>query len=236
MIERHLTSAHLNIIVNHPDVLPYVSGSMEGPLDLAPVVQDRRNVVLMGEYGGILFHQRQAGLYEAHTVCVPEGRGKWALAMAKEALRWMFVRTDCLEVITRVPSGNVAALALTRACRLTPIITLKDGWQTKSGRVDCSVHGLTIQSWMTSDRTLEDRGAWFLNSWRSSPIRDAHAMGLAYEMLLHGQGVKSAIFLKRWSAIAGVDVEIECFPLNPPRLKIGGDIVVVRGDKKFILF
>jgi hypothetical protein len=232
MLTREFNAVRLNQIVNHPDVFPHVAGQIDGPLDLSPLTDDRRNVALVGEHGALLFHMRQPGLYEVHTCVVPEGRGRWALAAAREALRWMFVRTDCLEVITRVPLGNVAATALTRACWLSPIVTIPQGWNG----ADCTVHGLTIQDWLKHDQTLRERGQWFLNGWRACPIRDAEAMGAAYEMLLHGQAHKSAIFLSRWAAIAGKTVSVTCASVSPPRLQVDDSFVVVRGERNFITF
>lgn len=236
MIERATDAIRFNEIVNHPDVLPHVCGPLEGPLDFTPLVQDRNNVVLMGEHGAIMFHCHQRGLYEAHTQVVPEGRGRWALAFAREALRWMFIRTDAMEIITRVAVGNLAALALTRACHFQPVVTMKGGWPVKGGAVDCGVHNLLIQDWIGRERSLRERGEWFLRHWSNPAIRDEQAMGLAYEMLLHGQAQKSAIFLSRWSAITGSRVPVECLSQKPPRLMIGKDCVVVRGDKSFIVF
>jgi hypothetical protein len=52
------------------------------------------------------------GVYEGHTVTNRFGRGKWVVDFAAAASQWMFTRTDCYEVITRVPVKHHGARAL----------------------------------------------------------------------------------------------------------------------------
>lgn len=233
MLHRTFDPARLHAIVNHPSVLPHVSGAIEGPLDLSPLVTNPANITLVDEHGAILFHRHQAGLYEVHTQVLKEGRGPWALTFAKECLTWLFCRSEALEVITRVPKGNYPALVLAKAVGMKPAMTVKDGWKTKEGHVDAHILRLSIFDWIeAAPLAVTDRGKWVRNQWKGSPLIDDDAvLGAAFEMMLHGQSTKAAIFMKRWAAMAGKNIEIEQMSANPVRFRIGDAIVVARGEK-----
>lgn len=210
VITRHFEATQVNAVLNHPAVHPWVCGNITGPLDIGPALADRRNILLMGEHGGILFHHLQAGLYEAHTQVVPEGRGEWCLAMTEAALRWMFTRTDCIEVVTRVPKGNLAARALTKAAGLTFQFTNPHGWALAGKVVSADVFGLTIQDWIRRAPGLVERG----RDARVNLEREARSvfigfaddandrqLGAAFGMISGGQPEKGVVFFNRWAAM-----------------------------------
>src|SRR5947209_10090690 len=127
-IERHFDAKRLNEIVNHPSVYPWVQGAVTGELDLSDPISDPRNVLLMGEHGGVVFGWHSPGIYEAHTQVLPEGRGAWSVAMVRAALEWMFTRTDAMEIWTRVPHGNLGARALAKAIGGKFEFRMEKGW------------------------------------------------------------------------------------------------------------
>lgn len=235
-LTRDFDAKRLNAIVNDPAVYPDVHGTIDGPLDFSMIAKNHNNYVLMGEHGGLIFHQHQPGLFEVHTQVLPAGRGKWALYMAKEALRWMFERTSCLEVITRVPQGNVAATALTKAVGMNSVTVLPNGWATSDGVIPATVYNLTLQDWLKRDFSMAERGSWLQRRWQNNEVEDTQALGLTYNMMLYGQSRKAAIFLKRWLAIAGKTVNVEWISDEPARLRVGENFIVVRGEKNFIAF
>jgi len=110
-------------------------------LDLTEAVSNPDNVFLANEFGGFLF-VKDDYTYEVHTNFLPAGRGKAALAAAKEAARYMFQETDCLAIRTYVPVGNVAADALTRRMGFTQ-------WGTAEvcGH-EAKLYMLTIKEWV----------------------------------------------------------------------------------------
>lgn len=89
MIERCFDASRINALVNDPSIRPHVGGDGESFIDLSAAVADEQNVFLLGEHGGFAFTWSAPRTYEVHTFILPEGRGKWARAVARLARDWM---------------------------------------------------------------------------------------------------------------------------------------------------
>jgi hypothetical protein len=248
LIKRHYTADSLNEVVNHPDIFKWVKGGFKGSkLDLTPVVENEDNVLLMGQWGGVLFVQKQLSLFEAHVSVLPEGRGKWALDMVNEALKWMFTKTNAVEITTRVPKGNLGALALVRAIHGVLQFTLPKGWVFDNKFVPAGVYSLTVQDWQRTAPGLVERGQWFhhrleseqkqLGNFKPSheddPIHDRY-VGAAVETILGGQVHKGVIYYGRWSTMAGY-VPIHIVTETPLVLDIGTALISVRNNNFWVL-
>src|SRR5262245_33169158 len=85
-------------ILNHPSV---ASGWGGARIDVPALLSTPGVIALMGEHGGQFYHRRGPGLYEGHSAFLPKGRGRYALVATHATLKWMFTRTDAVEVITR---------------------------------------------------------------------------------------------------------------------------------------
>ena len=236
----------LNAIVNHPDVYPWVRGFQTGELDISPVIAQDGTVCLLGEYGGLLFHRLQPGLYEIHTQVLSEGRGAWAVRCAQACLHWLFTRTDAVEVLTRCPEGNDAARGLARTCHLSLQFTNPMGWIMDGKPVPADIFGLTVQAWMKTAPGLVDRGQWFHRMLEAEFRRHGAAdqshpddvnhdryVGAACEMVLGGQPDKAVVFYNRFAAMAGYQ-PIEMVSADPPAFNIGNALVVLRGDEFWV--
>ena len=90
MLERATDAKFINAVANHPAVRPHILAKANEALDFAPVAADTNNVILVGPYGGMIFHRLLPGLFEVHTLMLPEGRGDGTLDMAHSALLYMF--------------------------------------------------------------------------------------------------------------------------------------------------
>ena len=211
-LERQFTAEKVNRILNHPSVYDWVRGEWEGPMDLALVMKPT-SVVLLGEHGGCSFHKQQAGLYEAHTWVLPEGRGRWTIQMGRAALRYMFFRTDAIEIVTKVPHGNLAAHAGARAIGASFDFTHDFGFPLMGKKVPVDIYSLRLWEWLAKAPWLVERGKWFhdtlayesdakglaIKEHKPDPIHDRY-VGLATEMILAGQVYKAAAFYNRWAA------------------------------------
>lgn len=145
MIERDYRGDRLNAIVNHPEVLPWVSLPGMGRLDMRPVLaSNRRHVALVCDGGGMLFEFISPGKFAVHTQFVPEKRGRHALRHVREMVRWMFEHTDAEVLVTMVPQGNVAADALTRAIGGVLTSEEPDVWNGKPAKF----YTMTRQQWI----------------------------------------------------------------------------------------
>jgi hypothetical protein len=247
LVERVTDPEAVNRVINNPSVLPWVRGSIEGPLDSTPVLADPRNIALFGQHGGIVFTFVQSGVYEAHTQVLPEGRGPWALQMAQAALLWLFAGTEAVEVLTRAPHGNLGALALAKAVHGELEFTNQKGWVLNGEVVPADIYSLPIQRWMRTAPNLIERGRWFHDALKREYRRlgrldhihdddDVHDryVGVAVEMILAGQAVKGVMLYNRWAAFAGY-APVQIVNLDPLMIDISEAVLLVeRGTFRVI--
>ncbi|WP_198352340.1 hypothetical protein [Sphingomonas sp. MA1305] len=110
IVSRCYDAAAINAVCNHPAVLPGLSLGLHA-LDVSDLLEDRRNIAFLGEYGGALFHRTGPGVYAAHDFFLPQGRGQWALAASRKMLAKMFDQFAARLIWAETPVEN-------RACRM----------------------------------------------------------------------------------------------------------------------
>lgn len=244
-ISRQTSATHLNSIVNHPEVHPYVSGGFQGALDLSPLIEGGNVVALAGEHGGQVYARIGFGLYEAHSQFTPEGRGEWALAATRASLKWMFTRTDAIEILTRCPT--IASKALAKSIGGQHEFTIQQGWVLDGKIVPADIFSLTVQGWMKTAPDLPARGRWFHERLDAEFDRlgivepqheddDLHDryVGAAVDMCFGGQPEKAMVFYNRTAALAGWH-QIAVINRDPLAVDIGAAILVMRGDDFYVV-
>jgi hypothetical protein len=240
LISREYGAEKINAVVNHPGVRPWVGGN--GPIDLSQTVADQRNVLLMGRGGGFVLIQLEPGIYEAHSQFLPGHRGAHVIAAAKEASRYMFTRTDCVEIVTKVPTGNVGAAALAKALHWRLQFEREHAWPASTGMVGCKYFSKTIMDWAGEAEELEQTGSWFhgkleaakIEAGSQMPVHDddtAHDryVGATVEMIAAGQIAKGINFYNRWARFSGYG-PVSGIATNPIVIDIGDAILAVRGE------
>ncbi len=114
MLTRTYDPEILNKIINDAAILPYVRAANEEYLDATEIISDHKNVCLMGPYGGFFCIYIGDGVYEGHTHFLPEGRGREAVAIGKEAIRFMFDVVGAKKIIGYTPLNNRPARMFNR--------------------------------------------------------------------------------------------------------------------------
>ena len=241
-IERVYDAHWLNRVANDPDVIDEIKGYLIPPLNLSGLAANPANICLTGEQGAILFTPLQPGIFECHSMCLANGRGRWMLDFTRACLHWMFTRTPAVELLTKVPRGNLKARALAKAIGGTKEFTARNGWVRNLDPVDADVFGLTLQHWARTAPGLTERGSWFHDRLETEFARhgasdqihdedeDHHrAVGLACEMIMGGQPDKAMIFYARVARMAGYGpiTIVNPYPLT---IDIGNAILVIRDD------
>lgn len=231
-IERHTTPDALNEVLNHPRVRPWVASGSE-VLNVSAAVANPKNILLMGEHGGCMFFYMQEGVYEVHTQVLPQGRGEWVSALTEACARWIFTRTPCYEVVTRVPEGHLAAkvAAIARGMRFE--FTRQKECQFRGQLVDVSLYSWRIQDWIAQADALEELGQRFHEMLHAAAIKHGvkdpeHAddpnhnryVGAAIEMGLYGHIVKGVLWYNRWAYMARHAPIILLQRENPAIIKI----------------
>lgn len=244
-VVREFSAEGLNKIVNHPEVRPWV-GPGRHALDMSAAVADPRNILLTADGGAFLLIQIEPGRYEVHTQFLPEARGGNAVKAAIDGMRYLFCRTDCVEIVTRCPHGNDAAKQLVRHLRWEFQFSRPNVWATSQGMVGVDYYAHTLNSWVLRTDNLAEVGDWFHDRLEQAKIKagasplhdddDAHDryVGAAAEMIAHGQVAKGIQFYNRWARFAGY-AEISVIAENPVVIDIQDALLAVRGNSFDVL-
>lgn len=207
MSHRTLDGAFFNEIANHPDVRPWIGGA--GEVDLRRVVANPENVAMRYLGGGLIFERLADGLYEAHSMFLPERRGRYAVVCMRHALQYLFTATDCLEILTRVPDGNKAADGFARLAGGRELYRLEH--DPKMGGAAVSVRSLTLDAWRAASPDCLAAGEEFHDILERAGEHDGHpeepahdrAVGSAVLMIRAGNYAKAVWSYNRWAVMAG---------------------------------
>jgi hypothetical protein len=237
---RAFEAARINEIINDPNVHPFIAERGTGPLDMAPLLEDRRNVLLMEERqrGGILFHWLDGGLYEAHTSFLPQARGPTALNFARDAISWMMTHTDCIELVTKVPVFNGAAVAFAVAAGMISDFERPDAWNGPDGVCYVRYYSLSYQGWMAHAPGNGECGSSLHKILERAGSHVDHGIDLAHECHVGasiltaqaGQLDKAVVFYNRWARRAGY-APVRIVAKDPPIIDIGNALILIgQGD------
>lgn len=231
-IWRATSADHVNKILNDPEVRPWVAEPGDTPIDVSAQVANSNNHLLCGRYGACMFFHIMPGIYEVHSQCLPAGRGQWMLAFSDEALKWMFTRTDCAEVVTRVPVGHAGARALTLANGFTKEFTRPQECSFRGKMCDLDVYRLSIHDWVEKSAWAERVGRTFHSQLHAEArrlgVKDMphgddpqhnRIVGVTAELARHEQVVKAVLFYCRWAFIAR-HAPIALVSQDPPAVKM----------------
>ena len=233
MIRRTFDPTFLTEVVNHPAVRPWLAG--KGELDISGKVLTADNYVLVAEFGGFILVQHEPGRYEVHSQFLP-GHGSHPIRAMLEAQEWMFTRTDCEAIVSKVPHANKAAKGLALSGGLRTIFQREE-----SDLGPCAYVELTCMDWAMRTKALERHGERFHDFLEAAKIgasseREIHshdpaherAVGASLLMIERGQPKKGVDFYNRWARLAGY-AEIELLN-EAPAVIDAVDAVVGIGD------
>lgn len=203
MIRPATVSDFLNEVANHPAVRPHVGG--DGPIDLTEALAKPGNIGLECDSGGFFLTQHSPGVYEVHSLFLPDNGTKPIRAM-RAAQEWMFTRTDCGVILSKVPKANKAAKGFAIAGGLAPIFERDDALLGP-----CEYVELGVMRWAMRSAYLEAHGERFHAFLEQHKTEDIHphdpaherAVGAALLMIERGQDAKGVGFYNSWAMFAG---------------------------------
>jgi len=205
-IRRSFDAREINEIVNHPDVFPHVAVPGVEFIDVAPQLEDPRNVALMTEGGSVICLWQDVGAYDVHLQFLKPFRGLNAILVVEEAAKWMFTHTDCMTVWARIAEGRSDVEALAANCGMSREFFRPAVWPTKDGVVGMSFWRLLYEDWVKQTNSLVKEGADFLNKLGFEPREECinRRVGAAIETIYGGEPEKAAILYSRWAKFAGL--------------------------------
>jgi Protein of unknown function (DUF2824) len=239
MIRRTFDPAEVNAIVNDPEVFKQLKLPGIESVDLSSTIFDLRNVVLMVNGGCIVFSQLEPGIYEVHTNFLADYRGSNAIRQSLAAYRWMFTRTDCMVLHTKVPAFNKAAEVFCRLVGATKEFDRTSLWPTENGLVDMSFWTLRYDDWVRKTPSLKKSGREFHERFdrerlrhgiteENHPDEDCHDLyvGVCAETFYGGQPEKAVILYNQWARFSGY-APISLISLNPIVIDIASAALLV---------
>jgi hypothetical protein len=204
----------IEALVNHPSIYPHVKGAVDGRISMASRFTEPGHVVLVGPNGGVIFDRLLPGLWEMHSAVLPESRGSTMLEGARQAFHIMFSRTDCIEIVTKCPDGNLAAKTGARAVGMSFAWTIPEHYPPEMR--DTDVYSLRVEPWAQRAPYCEPVGRWFHRRIAEEYARLGHDLaphshdplhdfitGAAVAMIQGGQVMNGQSVYNRWSAITG---------------------------------
>jgi hypothetical protein len=186
MISRHFNAEEINKVCNDPSVKPWLLIPGIEEVDISHFAADDRNYILMGDGGGCWLHYRFTGIYEGHVVFVDGKRSKAAHQTTGEALRYMFVQTDCMEIYLRIPGSNLNAQKWAEAFGFSFDYS-RLAWPELDGLGALQYYSMTFNDWLRSLAGGEDQK------------REA----IFQAMLEHGQTDKGFYLYNKWALLVG---------------------------------
>lgn len=177
----------LQSVIDHPKVRRWVAKDEEMELDLPLSKVFEQGIGIEFDTGGFFFHSLGDGIYEVHTLFLPETTN--ALACCEAAAHFMFCATDCTRIVTKVPEDNVPAWKLTEKMGFIPEYTRPKAYTRNGIEHDVRHYALPMDVW-----ARRQSPAWVKSQCEAL-----------------GQAEKGSRFQYRW-AVVNDSTEIESCP------------------------
>jgi hypothetical protein len=230
-------AAFANDVLNDAEVFGLVAFDGTQRLDISPHVGVNGNVLLTTAHGGFLFIRQEPGVYQLHTFFRKDGRGRHALLAAHDAADFMFLQTDCLEILTVAPDDNPLAHP-PRHMGFVQDFRRDDLFFRNGISIGAAFYALRYHDWIRRATWLEGLGRSFHDRLEARTQRDdVHPddaehdkrVGACCAMIEAGQIDKACLLYNRWAMFAGyMPILIESrepliLDMGESRLKITDD-------------
>jgi len=224
-------------IVTHPDVLPFVSDDRASPFDATPYLS-APHIALIVEGGCFLGLWHGYGRVECHTNFLPSARGKNAIREARQAIDFMFLQTNCLNLVTRVPQNNPGADWFVRVMGFRLRFERAAAWMKNGVYFPVKYYELDINDWIAQGHCVQAGRAFHQKLHELLPDKPAHAddfihdcyVGATAEMIRHGKLDKAVLIYNWWARFAGYG-EISIISTNPLKINIVDCVLSIKnGD------
>jgi hypothetical protein len=157
--------------------------------------------------------------------------------MGATSLRWMFTKTDALEIFGTPPLTNIAACGYFRKLGFAGAFDDQPVFADSDGTY--GIFSLFITDWLRQTADLVDRGAKFIDDVEQQchgscqmPIDEQcrRHVGAAVEMIAGGQPQKAAVFYNRWAAMCG-RLPLILISVSPAVFALLGAVIIFHNDR-----
>ena len=167
-------------IINHPDVLPFVSfDDTPLPISIEPLVEDTRNYLFLSQNGGFFLHCKNEAqsAYELHTFYLSDGRGREVHDAARGMFEFMFCKTSATRIYTTVPDDAPHARP-PLSFGWHPSFTRSDLFTRRGHRIGAQFWRLEFWDWAVKQKRLTSPSEVISEVFKARP---AKARSLAQE-------------------------------------------------------
>lgn len=148
-LERTQDAELIKSVVTHDAIWPHVSDSNVSRETWEPVIHDTVHQLAIyddeGLGGCFILMPLSSVCWEVHTCILPTHRGWKAREATKLCAAWMFANTECLHIVTKIPSYNRPAYKLAIDSGLRNLGMIESAWM-KDGEV-YDLYLLGLRKW-----------------------------------------------------------------------------------------
>lgn len=210
---RTFSPGFLESVANDPILRPTLGG--EGPVVLKDIMASPANYCFTNEDGGFVGVQLQKGgtIIECHTIFKPGSNPRSVIRFMRECQEYLFTRTYCTEIVTKVPDGNAGADKLSILGNFEEKFRRENAWKDGAG---VSYRSLPLDRWLTVCSSTLEAGKAFHSLLEQAkqakgstlpdhPDEEVHDRWVGAAMLMAqrenvGKGVNT---YNTWAAFAG---------------------------------
>lgn len=212
----------IHAVSHHPAVVEMTHGPGMPLFDMRAYLRVPHGVLLM-EGGHFSLQRQEEGVYGFHTTFLPSARGKGMFRQCVQALKFMFIQTQCEVLNTHVPANNLGAGWLIRRMGFRKIFSRPKAWLARDGiSYDVDYYTMRIEDWIAQG-VCELAGAMFhVKLDKIAPELKKHEqdyahdcfVGAAIEMIEAKRHDKALKIYSRWARHAGYEVPRKTGPLR----------------------
>jgi hypothetical protein len=242
---RTLDAEDFNRIANDPIVSPWLGyADPTAPIDLSKTVSNPANFCFMTAErdGGYILIRQAAGLFMAHSLALPDARGRRMAKLMHDGFDMMFTATDCVEVTTAVPDGNDAAASWSDRAGFKNTFRREASFKLMGEMVGVQYKSLTYQDWVPRSGTARIVGKAFHDRLDAVAGGPSHPQDLVHESWV-GATMSCAVALNlqkgvdlynRYAITAGY-LPVKIIGHTPPVVDIGTAVVQLWGGAMDVL-
>lgn len=217
-------------------------------MDCTAILQHELNIALICEGGVFVFFCHLPGIYDVCVSFLPGWRGCYAVDAARQALEFMFLHTDCMTIMLRIPDDNKGSRIFARHLGAKVEFHRGGVWPVKDGRIGMTYASIRYEDWALSNPGISEYGEIFLSRLFEERNRlgfgdvdqdqdpeNLRFIGAFAKTAYAGQLDKAVILYNRFAAFALLPF-ISLVSRSPAMVEIGGTLIQIRdGSFKAIL-
>ncbi len=219
-------------------------GDCNNFMDASAIVQNPDNFCFLTDCGngGYIVNRLDAGLYECHSLAIPCARGKPMLRLMRDGFEFLFLSTEAVELVTKVPDGNPAADQWAQIAGFRKVFRREAFFPMMGQMVGAWFGSLSYVDWALAHKPNIKCGQLFHELLHKHGLAD-HPEDLAHDAMvgatitasIEGKNLVKAVSLYNRYAIQAGYMPSRILSLTPPTIDTGDAIISVMDGEVQVL-